>query len=295
MKKLSISILGGLIAGGALLLPVSPALSHTAVQDSNPTDGSEVAEAPAEVWVKFGTLPIDQPIAVKDDARLEVFDACGARVDNDDSTLNMTQNVVTATTGGESAGRYELHWYAQGGIEGDPQSGVIDFTVTGGTPCKSVAREDVTKDVEFGFDVAEVSTKQAKKGATVLTIDLAQKATCASFGKTSLDTLQLGLDANANETDDFVGVFGCKRGGLTLSLSSGEAGAEAVVFPADLSAKGGSITASFKPSLFTDAEHLDVYALTLSENEGCTAEPAEGEVAPVCSDRAPDLGFLRAF
>jgi methionine-rich copper-binding protein CopC len=294
MKKVTIGIMSGLLVGAALL-PASPALSHTAVQDSNPQDGAEVAEAPSELWVKFGTLPVDQPIAVKDDARLEVIDACGTRVDNDDSSLNETKNVVTVTSGGTSAGRYELHWFAQGGLEGDPQSGVIDFIVTGGAPCKSVVREDATEDVGSGFDVAEVTTEQAKKRTIAVSVDLAAKATCASFGKKSVDALQLGFDANADDADDFVGTFACKRGEPVLSVTSGEEGADTLVFPATLSAKGATLTASVKPSLFTDAEHLDLYALTLSEADECTAEPAEGETAPVCSDRAPDLGVLRAF
>jgi hypothetical protein len=55
------------------------------------------------------------------------------------------------------------------------------------------------------------------------------------------------------------------------------------------------LTTRVKASDFSDGEHFDIAAESVSEADECSEEPAEGEEAPVCVDRAPDLGVLRLF
>ena len=280
------------IVAGALL---GPAYAHTAVADSSPQDGSTVDAAPEEAWVKFGSIPPpgEQPMAING-GHLEVFDACGEHVSSGETEMNELQNQLTVASGGNRAGRYELHWTARA-TDGDVQSGVIDFNVSAGLGCTSVQRADRKGDVDFGFDLKSVKTRQTGD-ATHISLKVKRPTTCKAFGRKSDDMLQVGFDVNADDTDDFLGAFSCKRGHFKLTVTAaGDDSADKVAFSASLNGKGNVLTTRIAAGKISDGEHLDLYALASSEADRCSKEPAEGEEAPVCSDRAPDLGVVRAY
>ena len=289
--KLALGIISAALVGGAMV----PAHAHTEVADSSPQDGATVDAAPEEVWVKFGSVPPpgEQPLAITGGV-LDVYDACGSQVSVGETQMNELQNELTVAAGGGRAGRYEIVWTVEA-ADGAVQSGLVDFTVLSGTVCSSVRRIDPAKDVDFGFDLKSVSLRQADSGVTDLQVKLKQPTTCKGLGKKSDDALKLGFDTDADDSDDSIGVFGCKKGDPSLTIGATGNSADEFVYPALLNRKGNALTAEIDPAHFADGDHLDVYALSVSEARKCSKEPAEGEEAPTCTDRAPDLGVLRAF
>ena len=280
------------LVAGALF---APAYAHTAVADSSPQDGSTVDAPPEEAWVKFGSVPPpgEQPMAING-GHLEVYDACGEQVSSGETEMNDLRNQLSVASSGNRAGRYELHWTVEA-ADGEAQSGVIDFNVSAGLGCTRVVRTDPKGDVDFGFDLKSVKTRQTGD-VTQTSLRFKKPTTCKAFGRKSDVSLQLGFDVNADDTADFLGVFSCKRGRIKLTVTeAGGDAADGVVFPATLNGRGNVLSADISSEKFSDGEHLDLYALASSEADDCSEEPAEGEQAPVCTDRAPDLGVVRAF
>jgi hypothetical protein len=173
---------------------------------------------------------------------------------------------------------------------------VIDFEVSAGAVCTKITRVDPKGDVDFGFDVKAVRSSQTAAGATKTQLKVKKPVTCRSLARASDDVLQLDFDTNADDAHDYTGVYSCRRGALRLTVTpAGEESGDSVVFPVSLTSRDTVLTSYLKPAKFSDGEHLDLSAVSSSEAEECSEEPAEGEETPVCSDRAPDLGVLRAF
>lgn len=99
-----------------------PATAHSALDRSSPADGDTVDAAPAEVWAEFTEPPAPS-------SHLEIDDACGRRVDNDDSrVLGMRITVGLDSTG---PGRYLVRWTTVSLTDGHPAKGWFAFTVLG--------------------------------------------------------------------------------------------------------------------------------------------------------------------
>jgi methionine-rich copper-binding protein CopC len=296
---MNLSHLRSTLAIGAAILAISavlvpPALAHTDVYGSNPADGAIVDSAPEEVWVQFGNpaLPVPQPMAING-GDLEVYDPCGEKVSSGETEMNDQQNQLTIVSGGNRAGRYELIWTAQA-IDGAVQSGLIDFNVSGGETCTQVSRRDSLKDVDFGFDIKSVKATPSG-GSTKVQVKLKKPITCKSLGKMTKNGLELRFDRNADDSDDYTGSFACRQGRFVFWLTEAESDAIMASYKATLTPKGNVLTTTVKTADLGDGEHLDLYATSYSEANECEDEPAEGETATVCADRAPDLGVLRAF
>jgi len=282
----------GIAAAILVALQGLPAFAHTQVADSNPQDGATVDAAPEEVWVKFGSVPPpgEQPMAINGGV-LEVFDACGEQVSSGETEMNQLQNQLTVASDGNRAGRYEIIWTVEAS-DGEAQAGLIDFNVTEGSGCDYIARRDSLKDVDEGLDIKSV--KATPLGDTTkIQVKLKKPINCKALGARSDNGLGLSFDRNADDADDYTGSFGCKNGKFKLALT--EAGDDVVIksYRATLTPKGNVLTTKVKTADLGDGDHLDLYATSNSEADECDEEPAEGETAPVCADRAPDLGVLR--
>jgi methionine-rich copper-binding protein CopC len=291
MRKLAIGATA-LVMG---VVAAAPALAHTSVYDSNPQDGASVDAAPDEVWVQFGNpmLPAPQPLAISGGV-LEVFDACGEKVLSGETAMNDQQNQLTVASDGNKAGRYELIWTVEAS-DGEMQSGLIDFNVSNGGGCDYVSRGDTLKDVDYGFDIKSVKATQLSPGSTRTQVKLKKPITCRSLGKTSDEGLQLIFDTDDDGESNYTGAFTCKGGRFRVLVTEGESDAIYAVYRASLTPKGNVLSTKVRSSDLSDVDHLDIAAESFSEADECSEEPAEGEEAPVCSDRAPDLGVLRAF
>ena len=287
MKRTEAAV--GIAAAFLVVLQGVPALAHTDVADSNPKDGSTVDAAPEEVWVKFGSVPPpgEQPLAINGGV-LEVFDACGEQVSSGETEMNELQNQLTVASGGNRAGRYEIIWTVEAS-DGEEQAGLIDFNVSQGSGCDYVSRRDTLKDVDHGFDIKSVKATPSGD-STKVQVKLKKPITCKSLGKRTKNGLELRFDRNADDADDYSGSFACRSGKFVFWLTEGESDAIMASYRATLTLKGNVLTTKVKTADLGDGEHLDLYATSYSEANACEDEPA-----PVCADRAPDLGVLRAF
>ena len=291
--KLFVGTTTAALVAGALIAP--PAFAHTEVADSNPKDGETLDAAPEEVWVKFGNVPPpgEQPMAINGGV-LEVFDACGEQVSSGETEMNDLQNQLTVVSSGNTAGRYELIWTAEAS-DGAVQSGLIDFNISDGNDCDRVLRSDSLKDVDHGFDIKSVKATQLSSGATKTQVKLKKPITCNSLGKKSDDSLQLIFDTDADDTTDYAGLFSCKNDEVKVTVFEAGDDDALATYRGSLTPKGTVLSTKITASDFSDGEHFDIAAESISEANECEDEPAEGEEASVCIDRAPDLGVLRAF
>ncbi len=288
-----VALASGLIAGSLVFMSVASA--HTSIYDSNPADGSTVEAAPAEVTVRFGMAEFQgQPIPPQpgqaSDARLEVYDACGTRVDKDDSVYDNNDSSVTTTSGGEVAGRYEIHWYVTA-ADGEAQVGALDFVVSGGELCEQVVRPDADDDIDLGFNPTEVKSVVTSKGAEV-TISLKDKAKCKSFAADAESKLQVVMDTNYDEEIDYTGVFECKinkKKKAVYKLMVTKTGDEEPSLKLKARKAGGKKLVVLVPSSLATEEnaHIDLHLSSTTDSDKCTEDK-------VCVDRAPDLGWVRA-
>lgn len=115
----------GVVALVVIALP-GVAGAHAAYKDSSPANRSTVAAPPDEVWAEF-TEP------VTDDARLDVIDPCGARVDRGD--VRVSGYTVTVSMSADSAGTYRVAFRVVSALDGHPTSGQFTFTSSGGVRC----------------------------------------------------------------------------------------------------------------------------------------------------------------
>ena len=267
--------LGLALALSITVLVAGVAVAHTSVAETTPEDGSVIESAPSQVHIRFGQKDLPAP-GQATDGRLEVYDACGKRVDKNDTTFNMQDSSMTVSSAGDVAGRYEAHWFATA-ADGAEQSGVFDFEVTNGTPCKSVVREDATGDIELGFDVTKLRMNRVNAGSKV-TMTLAAPVTCASFKDKDLQ-LATKFDTNSDRTEDITGVVACKAGKLKLVFGDGT-GSLRVARPT-------STTLSVVIPRHVLLGDVDVYVQSTADKDECSEK--------VCAEIAPDLGLLTVF
>ncbi len=277
LRKIVKLVIPATLIAAALVMP-GVAGAHTEVSDSSPKDGELIEAAPAEVWVKFGSTPFS--IA---GGSLEVLDACGSPVQMGETSMNQTQDTLTVASTGDPAGRYEIHWFAEA-IDGAAQSGYLDFEVTSGDPCAQVVRDDPADDVDLGLDALQVVAKEAN-GKAVVKVTMTKTVRCKALKK---DALELAFDVDGDDISDLFATSTCKMGKAKFTLTEPGEGEEddVVVGSAKGVLKGTSVTVKVPASLLGD--HADVFARTLFDDEDACAES-------ICSDRAPDLGVLRAF
>ena len=109
------------------LLPTK-AQAHAAYEASDPGNGATVSSPPQRVTADF-TEP------VIDDSTLEIFDPCGAQVDNGDSVVAADR--VTVTMSGDKGGTYTVVFAVVSSVDGHPTNGEFEFSSSGGAPCPS--------------------------------------------------------------------------------------------------------------------------------------------------------------
>jgi copper resistance protein C len=260
-----------------LFVSSADSFAHTQVAESSPAAGERLQSAPPEVMVRFGDprLPA-QPLAVQD-ARLEVVDPCGRRVDGDDSRTTLHDSKVVVSSGGSAAGRYEIHWFATA-ADGASQSGVIPFTAARGATCARTVRSDPAEDVDHGIDVTRLESKRTRSGASIR-VTTAAAVGCRDI--TGEQTLRLRFDTDADQQPDVDGRFTCRAGRIRLIV-----GAEGDAQRLRVARRGPRVLAVHLRRHFL-VQHVDVYAESAAEGESC----GEG----VCADRAPDMGALNAY
>jgi methionine-rich copper-binding protein CopC len=135
-KNLVVMVVSAL---AALTLIPSPAMAHAEIADSNPKDGAKVKKAPAEVWIRFaGFFGDGQPLTISD-GEIKVYDACGKRVDEGETTLNTTMDTISVASTGSVAGNYTIKW-AITALDGAAQKGRLNFFVTDGSRCPTAKR-----------------------------------------------------------------------------------------------------------------------------------------------------------
>lgn len=273
-------VVAGIGATAASLAITGAALAHTNVAESDPADGAIVDTPPAQVTVRFGQEAVPAPGQISD-ATLAVIDACGAQVDNRDSTVNMQDSSVTVTSGGGPAGRYEIHWFATA-ADGAIQSGVLDFDVKQGESCAKVVREDPGADVEAGLDVLRVQSKRTRRGGLV-TIELAEAIRCAALSSKADERVSLGIDTDSDRDGEFLGAVTCRRGDWSVDLES----ASQEPTRALRAARPTPTALAVRIPSQVLVGHVDVWIETSSEAPACGSKD--------CFDRAPDLGLVRAY
>jgi methionine-rich copper-binding protein CopC len=253
--------------------------AHTEVSDSNPKNGEIVAVAPAEVWVKFGMTPMSIS-----NGHLEVLDACGDVVHTGETSMNQTQDTLTVASGGDTAGRYEIHWFAQA-IDGQEQSGFLDFEVSDGKACARSVRDDPTDDVDLGLDAVQVTASE-EDGTALVKVSMSDNIACRSLRH---GALQVEFDVDGDAASDLFAKSKCVKGKARFILyePAEEADSDDVLVGSfNAFIKNMRVTLRISTGLLGD--HADVFARTTFDDEDACVEK-------VCSDRAPDLGWLRAF
>lgn len=112
----------------------SPAGAHAAYKYSNPDDESTVAQAPPEIWAEYTEPPTDA-------SYMEVYDPCGAQVDNGDSRADPAQNRVYITMSSDRSGTFTVEWFVDSAVDAHSTRGTFTFTATEGEPCEGVVSE----------------------------------------------------------------------------------------------------------------------------------------------------------
>lgn len=268
------------LAAVASVIVAQVAFAHTHVREAIPADEAKIEAAPTDVSVSFGEEGVPAQPGQIADGRVEVYDACGHRVDNEDSTVDMTTSTISATAKGTVAGRYETHWYVTA-ADGATQAGIVDFNVKDGVKCALVSRTDPGDELDYGIDVTDVISKRTATGAMV-TIKVADAFGCSALGKTPKQKLELNMDTNGDEISDVVGSFLCKAGKPKLVI---EGDGEKIATLTASRPSPTSISAVIPRGALT--AHVGLNVTSTKEGDEC-----EGKV---CVDFAPELGWLRIF
>ena len=108
------------------------ASAHAAYEASDPADGSTVSNPPSRVIAEF-TEPVVQG------SNLEVYDPCGAKVDNGDSIV--ASDRITVTMSGDKQGTYTVAFNVVSAVDGHNTSGEFTFTSSGGAACPGAEPE----------------------------------------------------------------------------------------------------------------------------------------------------------
>jgi methionine-rich copper-binding protein CopC len=267
--------LTGLAVALSITVLAGVAVAHTSVAETTPEDGSTIEVLPAQVHIRFGQAELPAPGQITD-GRLEVYDACGTRVDKDDSTVNMQDSSITVSAEGSVAGRYEAHWYATA-ADGEAQAGLFDFEVTGGTPCKSVLRQDPAKDVDLGFDIVKLQSKKVASGAK-MTSTFAAPVTCKAL-KDADTQLTANFDTSSDRAADVTGTFKCAAGKVKLVFDDGTQSLKVT--------RPTSTTLSVVIPRHVLLGKVDVFLESTTDKDECSDK--------ICAEIAPDLGLLTVF
>lgn len=120
MRKLLVSVFVLVL----LAVLAGPASAHPVPESYDPDDGASVSSAPTQVTVNFNEN--------LSEGTLEVYDPCGAQVDNGQSEIFLDEMTVGMSS--ERAGTFTAVW-AVVGSDSHKVSGDWSFTVTSGEPC----------------------------------------------------------------------------------------------------------------------------------------------------------------
>lgn len=262
------------VALGSITVLTGVAVAHTDVAETIPADGSTVETAPTEAYIRFGQPEAPTPAQIVD-GRLEVYDACGKRVDKDDAAVNMQDSSITVSSEGAVAGRYEAHWFTTA-ADGNVQAGLFDFEVTGGEPCKSVVREDPAKDVDLGFDIVKLQSKKVKSGSQ-MSATFAGPVNCKAL-KDEDTQLVAKFDTSSDRTEDVTGTFKCVGGKAKLVFDDQSK---------PLTVTRTSTTLSVVIPRHVLLGDVDVYLESTTDKDECSDK--------ICAEIAPDLGLLTVF
>jgi copper resistance protein C len=128
-------VLSVLLAGFAVLLTATPALAHTTLKSSSPTDGAQLASPPDVV-----TLTFEEAVTLAADP-VSVVGPDGEAWTVGTATVTGASVQVPVEASGP-AGQYSLR-YTVIADDGDPVRGTVHFTLTNpATPATAVATAD---------------------------------------------------------------------------------------------------------------------------------------------------------
>lgn len=117
--------------GVVLLVAAAPgADAHTSPRTRSPEDGSQLAQAPAEVWVEFTQAPSPSP-----PPGLTVDHECAGKVDS--GNVRALYNRVSVDIRDAGPGRYTARWEATSPTDGHTTRGSWSFVVSGASSCGS--------------------------------------------------------------------------------------------------------------------------------------------------------------
>lgn len=150
-------LVGSLLVGALMSSGVSAASAHDELLSSSPSDGEQLAAAPAEIRLEFASdvLAIGALVLVVDEA--------GRDWAASDPALDGTTVVVTVGPDLPVAG-YQVRWRVIG-ADGHPISGVIPFTIGDAAPMVTAASEQAQQAAELQENPTEV---QAPEGSSAL-------------------------------------------------------------------------------------------------------------------------------
>jgi copper transport protein len=155
------------IFGGVGALTAAPAAAHAVVVSSSPGDGEVVPDAPREVQIQFSER------VSADLGGLTVLDADGARVDNNDSRVEPTGDLLQASVGDDlDDGTYVMN-YRVISADGHPITGAIVFGIGTDTTIDAEGVSGLRAGGETGFEIAAGVARFLTYGAGLLAAGLA--------------------------------------------------------------------------------------------------------------------------
>lgn len=151
------SAIGGvLLAIAMLLLAAPPASAHDRLLESTPADEAELSEAPDALDLRFSGEV--QTIG----ASFSVVDAAGSEISTGDPALD-GQTLSVPITEDLAAGDYEARWRVVSS-DGHPISGLVSFSVAGGSGGDSSSTDDAEQSASPTTSVSDEQSSQAAAG-----------------------------------------------------------------------------------------------------------------------------------
>ena len=114
------------VAIAMVLALVEPAQGHAAYSDSDPSNEATVSAPPNEVWAEFTEPP-------EGSSTLEIYDECGAQVDNGDSRVEAFRIYITMSSA--TSGTYRVTYRVLSAYDNHVTTGDFTFESTGGESC----------------------------------------------------------------------------------------------------------------------------------------------------------------
>lgn len=119
------TLVAGLVAVILMVVPHAPAWAHAFPDHSVPAVGGTLAQAPTEVRIWF-TQKLEPAFST-----IEVLDAKGARVDQDDAKVDAQDAALLHVSLKPLApGTYKVVWHVVS-VDTHPTAGDFSFSVTG--------------------------------------------------------------------------------------------------------------------------------------------------------------------